>query len=155
MVRVLVLLLSLLTAVAGCGRGGPSAAERYAQGVDGVQAELTKAFAAAADAAAPTGTPAGDDRTLGRYQRALVLARTRLAALVPPERVRRAERDLMAAIDGYLAVLDAARTRLSHATVRDVPAVRARLESGLAAAAGRIDRARAAVDRALRGQGPT
>lgn len=151
MARVPALLLSLLTVAAGCGQAAPSAAERYAQGVDGVQAELTKAFTLAADDAAPTGTPAADDRTLGRYQRAAVLARARLAALPPPPQARAAHRQLLAAVDGYVEVLDDARTRLSHATVRDVPAVRARLETGLAAAAARIDRARSALDRALRG----
>ncbi len=151
MARALVLLLSLSIVAAGCGQAAPSAAERYAQSVDGVQAGLTKAFAATAEDAAPTGTPAGDDRTLGGYQRAVVLARTRLAALTPPVQARAAHRELLAAIDGYVEVLDDARTRLSHATVRDVPAVRARLESGLAAAAARLDRARSALDRALRG----
>lgn len=152
MARALALLLSSLAVAAGCGRSAPDAAERYAHGVDAAQAAITKAFGAAADAAAPTGTPAGDDVTLGRYQRALVVARGSLAALVPPERARAAHRQLLAALDGYVAVLDDARTRLSHATVRDVPAVRARLESGLAAASGRLERARGELDRALRGR---
>lgn len=150
MARALVLLLSLLTVAAGCGQVAPSPAESYAQSVDRVQAELTKAFAAVADAASPTGTPSGDDRTLGGYQRAVVLARTQLAALTPPQRARAAHRELLAAIDAYVEVLDDARTGLGHATVHDVPAVRARLESGLTTAAARIDRSRGALDQALR-----
>jgi hypothetical protein len=146
--RPLAALVAGALALSGCGGG--DGAQAYADRVEEARVGLREAIANLQSRAAPTSTPAADDRALAAYERAARRAVERLRDADPPRAAQEAHRRLVAGVRDYAEAVAAARRALRD-ELSDPLEIRNRLRERAVTASRRIDAAVADVNRALEG----
>lgn len=150
-----VAMLALALLIAGCGGPSDAEAERdaYVAAIEQARATLSESIAKVGEDAPPTATPRSDAEALALAERAAAEAREAVVAAKPPAEAAAAHRRLVGGLRGYERALSRARRLSIKSDAAAAGDIRAALDETIAKRSLEVDRAIAAIDRALANPG--